>query len=359
MSEMASNTQGELPSSEQLMDEEIQHLREEMQRLKKQRELLQLRNEVAREKQLLNEAQQSLGLSPSSAGADGKQYTTGLISVNIDSNDHADSNSQLNGTGVSQPLTGPSRGIKRRCSESSEGREIRCNTMRTPNRQENPRLRASHQKDSNGDSNEANNGSINGEDQADGEDEVPPTFAATERYRLANRKEYNTLIRFLNHYFSQFPRYFASDHRKVSEALRHIIPSLVNTYNQLVAHGSIDQTWVQLCDFLQTRIKNKTDPESARRSYYHSAQRQNQTVRDFARHLEVSEANLDELLLNDQRIRDLWDRILPEVRDKALPHQYQSNSYQDHVSHLQAIEMSIPSRVHLQRRTPRRNTAAR
>lgn len=361
MNDMATHTQGELPNSERLMDLEIRQLKEEMQTLKKQRALLQLRSEVAREKQLLTEAQQSLGLSPSSAGADGKQFTGALTSTNVDSNPDPDPNGHLDGNRSSHPPTEPSRGIKRRHSGSSESHEFLWNTLRGPssNGLENTWTRPNHQGANNGVNNGANNGINTGNNNGEeGEEDVPPTFAVAQRYRLVNRKEYNTLIRFLEHYFSQFQRYYAPDYRKINEALRHVIPSIANTYNQFVAHEGSDRTWPQFCDFLQTRVKNKTDPASAHRHYYGSSQRQGQTVRDFARHLEVSEGNLTDLLPEAQRIQDLWDRILPDVRDEALPHQYQSTSYQDHVAHLHTIERGMPTRAHYQRKTPRRNVPA-
>lgn len=354
---MACSAQGELPSSERLMDLEMQELREEMQRLKKQRALLQLRSEVAREKQLLSEAQQRLGLSPSSPGGDGRQYVGLLTTTNVDSGLDTDSNGHSYGNRVSQPPAESGRGIKRRCSETSESREFLWNTLKGPlEARENTQVMSSHRGASIGTSNEASNGVNNESSNGNGEDEeIPPTFAVTQRYRLLNRKEYNMLMRFLQHYFSQFQLYFAPDSRKIGEALRHIHPSIVNTYNQLVAHKGSDYTWTQFCDFLESRIKNKTDSDSAIRNYYGSSQRKGQSVREFARHLEISEANLEELLPDSQRIQFLWDRVLPEVRDEALPHQYQSSSFQDHVAHLSAVESAMPSRQHCQRKMPRRN----
>lgn len=339
-----------------MMDMEILQLQEDLQRMRKQRALLQLRREIAREQQLLAEAQQSLGLDSSALpvververAAERPRY-----------NQQSAETSQAHlpaptGDGIVQ-------GIKRSHSESSRGYEN--GEIRTERREEEGQVNtgsmntdeAEQQQNIDGrektSEGERRNGTENGQEDA----EVPPTFTVKKQFRGVNRKEYSMLVEFLESHFAQYEHYYAPDERRIEEGLRHVSPDIARAWGHAaVTDEQMGPTWPNFCQFLQSKIVPFVDPAVAQRNYHSRSQRQEQTVREFANHLGSWEQHLEVLLTDEQRIRNLWEKILPEVRDEARPFQYQSDRFLEHVAHLQTVESRMPSRSYLQRRVGHR-----
>lgn len=330
-------------NSDETMDLEILRLQEELQRMRKQRQLLQLRSEIAKEQQLLAEAQESLELAKSATPVveRPRQYTQSVVAP------------LANGSGGESV-----QGIKRLYSESSDD-------VYEPEME--PKLEnvggqtdareGEQQQEVNGRENTQNDEGLNGaaesgqgQQEAEVEGgEVPPTFTVKKQYRGVNRKEYNVLIEFLESHFAQYQRYYAPDNRRIEEGLRHVTPDIARAWGNYVLHstGQTQPTWSDFHKFLLSWLP-KSDPAIARRNYYGRTQRVDQTVREFSNHLGSWESQLEELLTEKQRIQNLYDRVLPEVREEARPFQYQGNNFLDHVAHLQTVESRMPSRQHLQ-----------
>lgn len=332
------------------MDVEIIRLQEELQKVRKQRQLLQLRSEIAKEQQLLAEAQESLELVKAKSATPvverPRQYTRSSIV--------APASNVTNGSG-----SGLVQGIKRSHSESSDDvyepeldLELKLkNAGGQTNAREGDQQQEVNEQE-NAQHGEGHNGAAeNGQSQQEGDiegGEIPPTFTVKKQYRGVNRKEYNVLIDFLESHFIQYQRYYAPDSRKIEEGLRHATPDIARAWgNYVLATGQAQPTWSAFQKFLMSWLP-KTDPAVARRNYYGRTQRVDQTVREFSNHLGSWEAHLEELLTENQRVQNLYDRVLPEVRDAARPFQYQGNNLLDHVAHLQTVESHMPSRSHLQ-----------
>lgn len=333
-------------NSDETMDLEILRLQEELQRVRKQRQLLQLRSEIAKEQQLLAEAQESLELAKSATPVveRPRQYTHSAVTP------------LPNGSGG-----GLVQGIKRSHSESSDdayepemepklGPKLENVGGQTDARE------GEQQQEVNGRENTQNDEGLNGaaesgqrQQEAEVEGgEVPPTFTVKKQYRGVNRKEYNVLIEFLESHFAQYQRYYAPDNRRIEEGLRHVTPDIARAWgNYVLPAGQTQPTWSDFHRFLLSWLP-KSDPAIARRNYYGRTQRVDQTVREFSNHLGSWESQLEELLTEKQRIQNLYDRVLPEVREEAKPFQYQGNNFLDHVAHLQTVESRMPSRQHLQ-----------
>lgn len=346
---MASNyyTQASPPNpnstnSDEVMDLEILRLQEELQRVRKQRQLLQLRSEVAKEQQLLAEAQESLELAKSATPVveRPRQYTQSVVAP------------------LANDSSGGSvQGIKRSYSESSDDayepepepklENVGGETNASEGDQQQEVNGRENTQNSEGHNGAAENGQGQQEAEVEG-GEVPPTFTVKKQYRGVNRKEYNVLIEFLESHFAQYQRYYAPDNRRIEEGLRHVTPDIARAWgNYVLPTGQTQPTWSDFHKFLLSWLP-KTDPAIARRNYYGRTQRVDQTVREFSNHLGSWESQLEELLTEKQRIQNLYDRVLPEVREEARPFQYQGNHFLDHVAHLQTVESRIPSRQHLQ-----------
>lgn len=340
-----------LTNPDEMMDLEILKLQEELQRVRQQRQLLQLRSELAKEQQLLAEAQESLGLVKSATPVveRPRQFTQSSV-VPL-----------ANG-----PEGGLVQGIKRSHSESSDDAYEPEPEPKLENMGEQTNAREGNQQQvvngrENTQNGEGHNGAAeNGQGQQEAEAEgaeVPPTFTVKKQYRGVNRKEYNVLIEFLESHFAQYQRYYAPDSRRIEEGLRHVTPDIARAWgNYVLSTGQTQPTWSDFHNFLMSWLP-KTDPAIARRNYYGRTQRVDQTVREFSNHLGSWESQLEELLTEKQRIQNLYDRVLPEVREAARPFQYQGNSFLDHVAHLLTVESRMPSRQHLQHKMkgPRNN----
>lgn len=333
-----------------MMDMEILQLQEELQRTRKQRALLQLRREIAREQQLLAEAQQSLGLDSSALPA---------LERAVERPRYSQQSAAISPAHLPVPIEdGIVRGIKRSHSESSgsygnggtgterrgEKQQVNTGPVNTDEAEQQQEING-REKTSEG---ERRSGTEN-EQEVDAE--VPPTFTVKKQFRGMNRKECSMLVEFLESHFAQYERYYAPDERRIEEGLRHVSPDIARAWGHaVVTDEQMGPTWPNFCQFLQSKIVPFIDPAVAQRNYYGRSQRQEQTVREFANHLGSWEQHLEVLLTDEQRIQNLWEKILPEVRDEARPFQYQSDRFLDHVAHLQTVESRMPSRSHLQRR---------
>lgn len=342
---------------DEMMDLEILQLQEELTRMRKQRALLQLRSEIAREQQLLAEVQQSFGLAELPAVPPERpveqQLTERLAS------EHPRFDSMPDPRLRSIPPTNPTtedvdeliRGIKRSHSESSVdngGKGLENVREHSLAGQDNMREEGQQQERI---SRQGSSGREKMQDEQEEDVEVPPTFTVKRQYRGASRKEYNLTIEFLQSHFAQYERYYASDARKIEEGLRHVTPDIERAWGfHVVTYDKTEPTWSNFCKFLLSRVINLVDPAVARRQYYGRSQREDQTVREFSNHLGSWESNLEELLTEEQRIQNLWERVLPSVREEAIPFQYQSDRYQDHIAHLQSVESHMPSRAHMQKK---------
>lgn len=349
------------PNPDELMDLEILQLQEELNRMRKQRALIQLRSEIAREQQLLAEAQQSLGLAelpsvpverpverpvvrprfnPPPDPRLSKAPLTSPIDEEVDSlirgikRSHSESSHENDGTGLENV------GEYREAGQDNTG-EAGQPPQPQPQQQELSMREKTQDR-------ESRNGTENAQDE---DVEVPPTFTVKRQYRGMNRKEYNLVIELLESHFAQYERYFAPNERKIEEGLRHVTPDIARAWgHHVVTDANTEPTWPNFCKFLLSRITHATDPAVARRYYYGRSQRENQTVREFSNHLGSWEQHLEELLTDEQRIQNLWEHVLPAVREEAKPFQYQSHKYQDHVAHLQTVESRMPSRAHVHRK---------
>ncbi|OJJ79751.1 uncharacterized protein ASPGLDRAFT_52280 [Aspergillus glaucus CBS 516.65] len=346
---------------DEMMDLEILQLQEELTRMRKQRALLQLRSEIAREQQLLAEAQQSLGLAELPtvpAERPVEQRLAERLAERL--SEHPRFNPPPDPRLKSIPPTNPTnddvdeliRGIKRSHSESSDdngGNGLETVQEHRPIGQDNNGEEGQQQQPQ-PISRQGSSGREKTQDELEDVD-VPPTFTVTRQYRGASRKEYNLTIEFLQSHFAQYERYYAPDKRKIEEGLRHVVPDIERAWGlYVVTDDKIEPTWSNFCRFLLSRIINLVDPTVARRQYYGRSQREDQTVREFSNHLGSWESNLEELLTEGQRIQNLWERVLPSVREEAMPYQYQSDRYQDHIAHLQSVESHMPSRAHMQKK---------
>ncbi|BCR87812.1 uncharacterized protein ACHE_40376A [Aspergillus chevalieri] len=345
-------------SPDEMMDLEILQLQEELTRMRKQRALLQLRSEIAREQQLLAEAQQSLGLAELPA-VPPERPVEQRLAERLPS-ERPRFNPPPDPWPRPIPPTNPTtedvdeliRGIKRSHSESSNhngGNELENVQEHRPAGQDNTGEEGQQPQEPI--SQQGSSGREKTQDEQEEDVEVPPTFTVKRQYRGASRKEYNLTIEFLQSHFAQYERYYASHERKIEEGLRHVVPDIERAWGFHVAtDDQIEPTWPNFCNFLLSRIINLVDPAVARRQYYGRSQREDQTVREFSNHLGSWESNLEELLTEEQRIQNLWARVLPSVREEAMPFQYQSDRYQDHIAHLQTVESRMPSRAHMQKK---------
>ncbi|EYE91919.1 uncharacterized protein EURHEDRAFT_415912 [Aspergillus ruber CBS 135680] len=347
---------------DKMMDLEILQLQEELTRMRKQRALLQLRSEIAKEQQLLAEAQQSLGLAELPAVPSEQPVEEQLAERLAERLPERPVFNPPPGPRLrSVPPTNPTtddvdeliRGIKRSHSESSDfnGRNgLETVQEQRPMGQDNNGEEGQQQPPLEPISRQGSSGRERTQDELE-DVEVPPTFTVKRQYRGASRKEYNLTIEFLQSHFAQYEHYYASDERKIEEGLRHVVPDIERAWDlHVVNNDRVEPTWSNFCKFLLSRIINLVDPTVARRQYYGRSQRENQTVREFSNHLGSWESNLEELLTEGQRIQNLWERVLPSVREEAMPYQYQSDRYQDHIAHLQSVESHMPSRAHMQKK---------
>ncbi|KAL2867641.1 uncharacterized protein BJX67DRAFT_75207 [Aspergillus lucknowensis] len=144
-----------------------------------------------------------------------------------------------------------------------------------------------------------------------------PLLPVTKIYHGANRKEFLLLMRRLEAHFEEWGQYYVTDHRKISEATRHLPEGISVKWAlaQLPPQGK--RTWSEFCVWLSSNIQNFVNPDVAERRYRSARQRKKQSVSRFAALLGSMEANLPRLVSDDERCRRLWEGVLPEIRSAS------------------------------------------
>ncbi|KAL2823830.1 hypothetical protein BDW59DRAFT_92599 [Aspergillus cavernicola] len=169
--------------------------------------------------------------------------------------------------------------------------------------------------------------------------EYTPMLPVAKVYHGINRKEFLLLMRRLEGHFEEEDQYYVTDHRKISEACRHLSEGIRVKWALVQLSPDGRTSWPDFCVWLSSNIRNFVNPDVAERRYRGARQRREQPVSRFAALLGSLEANLPRLLSDDERRQRLWDGVLPEIR-AAAPYGFPT-SYQVGITQLCAAARSL------------------
>lgn len=173
----------------------------------------------------------------------------------------------------------------------------------------------------------------------------PPEPAKSERYHGNSMREHIIWGLRMNNRFYRYPRWFASEDRKVADGVAHLDDQLVLKWMDHVDRTHPEQTWGEFTTFLRDQLDNMENIEQdAQQRYTDARQREGQTVRDFSAYLNSWVNMFGQQISDTQRVEGLRTRILSEVRQEAKRYPEPPTDYDAYVNHLQMVENGMKHR---------------
>jgi uncharacterized protein YukE len=186
--------------------------------------------------------------------------------------------------------------------------------------------------------------------RADTIEEREPPKLKMDRYKGRSIKEYDAYMTRLTYHFRRYSHWYEShdpDTRKIEAAVEILDDDPMGAWrtHEEDAGGIEGITWQDYQDFLLSLIK---DPEmlhrDANQKYSEAAQKDHQSVREFARYLQLWESRLPYQYTESQRKDHLRSKVLRAVRNEALKYPNEPKTYDGFIAHLQKIEDNMATR---------------
>ncbi|KAJ5815732.1 hypothetical protein N7474_007509 [Penicillium riverlandense] len=150
----------------------------------------------------------------------------------------------------------------------------------------------------------------------------------------------------LEAHFSAHPDYYNTESRKITAGLRHIEPKMHPAWQKHLTQFHVaNPTWFDFRTFLAYQTRQGENVEHATREYMRAAQRDEQPVSEFALWMQGLESYVPRLANEKERMKGIYDRILPVVRKKLQKNFNQFEDYHEFIAYMQEVENSMPERA--------------
>lgn len=150
----------------------------------------------------------------------------------------------------------------------------------------------------------------------------------------------------LEAHFSAHPSYYDTESQKIATGLRYIVPKMHPAWKKhLTRFCGANPTWFDFRTFFAYQVRQGLGVADATREYMKAAQRDEQPVSEFALWMQGLESYIPRLANEKERMKGIYDRILPVVRKKLEKNFNQFEDYHEFIAYMQDMENSMPERA--------------
>ncbi|PYI04406.1 hypothetical protein BO78DRAFT_398953 [Aspergillus sclerotiicarbonarius CBS 121057] len=163
----------------------------------------------------------------------------------------------------------------------------------------------------------------------------------------SSRRHLQIGISHLGAHFTRWKDYYHFDERKIAEARRHLALLFWEKWAEQVESNGGLPTWHGFRSFILERKGKIVGLEALLERYDGACQRTTQSVQDYAATLTEIQRLIGPVPDDNERIRKLYDTVLPEVRAAAPHPQTHLGDFRAWVKMLAEVEIQIPCRYEM------------